>query len=42
MDFLQEHTLYVVGIIAAVIWLGIFVFVNQLNSKVKKLEQTER
>jgi CcmD family protein len=39
MDFLQDHPLYVVGIIATVIWLGIFMFLLRLDSRVKKLEK---
>jgi CcmD family protein len=39
MEFLQNHPLYVVGIIATVIWLGIFVFLMRLDSRVRKLEK---
>jgi CcmD family protein len=39
MDFLQNHPLYVVGIIATVIWLGIFTFLFRLDRRVKKLEK---
>jgi len=39
MDFLQNHPLYVVGIIASVIWLGIFIFLLRLDRRVKKLEK---
>ncbi len=39
MDFLQHNPLYVVAIIAAVIWAGIFIFVLRLSMKVTKLEQ---
>ncbi len=38
MDFLQNHPLYVVGIIASVIWLGIFTFLMRLDRRVRKLE----
>jgi CcmD family protein len=39
MEFLQTHPLYVVAIIATVIWLGIFAFLMRLDRRVKKLEQ---
>ncbi len=39
MDFLQNNPLYVVAIIAAVIWAGIFVFLMRLSNKVSKLEK---
>ena len=39
MDFLQTHPLYVVAIIATVIWLGIFIFLLRLDRRVKKLEK---
>ncbi|MEI8134097.1 MAG: CcmD family protein [bacterium] len=39
MDFLQDHPLYVVGIIATVIWLGIFGFLYRLNNRVNKLKK---
>jgi hypothetical protein len=39
MDYLQEHPLYVVAIIAATIWVGVFVFMMMLSGKVSKLEK---
>ncbi|HET9135229.1 MAG TPA: hypothetical protein VFO76_01230 [Candidatus Kapabacteria bacterium] len=39
MDYLQEHPLYVVAIIAAAIWVGIFIFMMMLSGKVSKLEK---
>ncbi len=39
MDYLQEHSLYVVAIISTVIWLGMFVFLNRVSSRVSKLEK---
>ena len=39
LDFLQTHPLYVVAIIATVIWLGIFIFLLRLDRRVKKLEK---
>ncbi len=38
MDTLQQQPLYVVAIIATVIWLGIFYFLMRLSKRVKKLE----
>ncbi|HEY3876079.1 MAG TPA: CcmD family protein [Candidatus Kapabacteria bacterium] len=39
MDFLQHNALYVVGIISAVIWLGIFSFMFGVERRVRKLER---
>lgn len=39
MDYLQEHPFYVVAIIAAAIWVGIFVFMMMLSNRVSKLEK---
>jgi CcmD family protein len=39
MDFLQHNPLYVVGIISAVIWLGIFGFMYAIERRVRKLEK---
>ena len=41
MDFLQNHPLYVVGIIATVIWVGIFIFMIRLDGRVRKLEKKQ-
>jgi heme/copper-type cytochrome/quinol oxidase subunit 1 len=39
MDFLQHNSLYVVGIISAVIWLGLFLFMFGIERRVRKLEK---
>lgn len=39
MDYLQHNALYVVGIISAVIWLGIFSFMFSIERRVRKLER---
>ena len=39
MDFLEHHALYVVGIISAVIWLGLFFFMFGMERRVRKLEK---
>lgn len=39
MDFLQHNALYVVGIISAVIWLGLFFFMFGVERRVRKLEK---
>jgi CcmD family protein len=41
MEFLEHHALYVVGIISAVIWLGIFFFMFSLERRVRKAERAE-
>jgi hypothetical protein len=39
MDYLQEHSLYVVAIISVVIWLGVFTFMMRISGRVSKLEK---
>ncbi|HET6402299.1 MAG TPA: CcmD family protein [Candidatus Kapabacteria bacterium] len=39
MDFLQHNALYVVGIISAVIWLGLFLFMFGIERRLRKLEK---
>lgn len=41
MEFLEHHALYVVGIISAVIWLGIFLFMFSLERRIRKAERAE-
>jgi CcmD family protein len=41
MDFLEHNALYVVGIISAVIWIGLFSFMFSVERRVRKLEQTD-
>ncbi len=41
MQFLQQNALYVVGIIAAVTWLGIFLFLFSIERRVRRLEKEE-
>jgi hypothetical protein len=39
MEFLEKNPLYVVAIIATVIWLGFFYFLMRLDKRVSKLEK---
>lgn len=39
MEFLEKNSLYVVAIIATVIWIGIFFYVMRLDKRVSKLEK---
>ena len=39
MSFFEQHAIYVVLVIALVIWLGLAIYVNKLNGSVKELEQ---
>ena len=39
MSFFEQHAIYVVLIIALVIWLGLAFYVNRLDGSVKQLEQ---
>ena len=39
MEFLEKNPLYVVAVIAAVIWLGFFYFLMRLDKRISKLEK---
>jgi CcmD family protein len=39
MSFFEQHAIYVVLVIALVIWLGLALYVNKLDGSVKELEQ---
>ncbi|MBM4151011.1 MAG: CcmD family protein [Ignavibacteria bacterium] len=39
MSFFEHNAIYVVLIIALVIWLGLAFYVNRLDGSVKQLEQ---
>jgi CcmD family protein len=39
MSFFEQHAIYVVLVIAMVIWLGLALYVNKLDGSVKELEQ---
>ena len=40
MSFFEHNAIYVVLVIALVIWLGLAFYDNKLNAKVKQLEQS--
>ncbi len=39
MSFFEQYAIYVVLVIALVIWLGLALYVNRLDGSVKQLEQ---
>lgn len=39
MDFLAQHQLYIVLIIAVGIWLGLYFYLFRLDARLKKLER---
>ena len=39
VEFLNQNALYIVLIIALVVWLGIYSYLFRIDGKVKKLEQ---
>jgi len=39
MSFFEHNAIYIVLIIALVIWLGLAFYVNRLDGSVKQLEQ---
>ncbi len=38
-EFLAQNALYIVLIVVLVVWLGIFGYLNRIDSKLKKLEK---
>lgn len=40
-DFLALNDVYVVLVVVLIIWIGIFWYLNRIDSKVKKLEKGE-
>jgi CcmD family protein len=42
MEFLQYNSLYVVALIAVIIWFGLFLFLVSLSKRVKRLEASQR
>lgn len=42
LEFLNQNALYIVLIIALVVWLGIYSYLFRIDGKVKKLEQTSQ
>ena len=41
IDFFANNQLYIVLIIAIVIWLGIFIYIFRVDKKLEKLEKQE-
>lgn len=39
LEFLNQNSLYIVLIIAMVVWLGIYLYLFRIDGKVKKLER---
>lgn len=37
-EFFEKNSLYLVLIIALIIWIGVFSYLYRLNNKIKKLE----
>lgn len=41
-EFLSQNSLYIVLIVVLVVWLGIFAYLNRIDSKLKALEQSSK
>lgn len=41
-DFLEQNSMYVVLIIALIIWIGIFFYLFKIDRNLKKLERLEK
>jgi CcmD family protein len=40
-EFLSQNPLYVVLLVALVVWFGIFGYLNRLDARLKKLEKNQ-
>lgn len=38
-DFLEKNAMYIVLFIALIIWIGLFLYMFRLDSRIKKLEK---
>jgi CcmD family protein len=38
-DFLEKNAMYIVLLIAMIIWVGLFFYMFRLDSRIKKLEK---
>jgi CcmD family protein len=41
-EFLSQNALYVVLAVALVVWIGIFGYLNRIDNRLKKLEQSSK
>ena len=39
IEFLDKNSIYIVLIIALIIWIGLFTYVFKIDKKIKKLEE---
>ena len=39
IEFLDNYSIYVVLIIALIIWIGLFTYIFKIDKKMKKLEE---
>lgn len=42
MDFLNQNSLYIVLIIALVVWFGIYAYLFRIESRIRELEKRTR
>lgn len=38
-DFLERNAMYIVLLIALIIWIGLFIYMFRLDKRIKKLEK---
>ncbi|MEK7250191.1 MAG: CcmD family protein [Bacteroidota bacterium] len=41
-EFLSQNSLYIVLIVVLVVWLGIFGYLNRIDSRLRKLENSSK
>jgi CcmD family protein len=41
-DFLEKNAMYIVLLIALIIWIGLFFYMFRLDSRIKKLEKEKK
>jgi CcmD family protein len=38
-DFLEKNAMYIVLLIALIIWVGLFIYIFRIDKKLKKIEK---
>jgi CcmD family protein len=41
-EFLSQNSLYIVLFVVLVVWFGVFAYLNRIDSKIKKLENSSK
>ncbi len=41
-EFLSQNSLYIVLFVVLVVWIGVFAYLNRIDSKIKKWENSSK